>query len=68
LPAILPARFIRVREGINGDSGTEALGIANGHDMIFDHIFISWGRDETFSVNGSITNISFQNLIISQGL
>ena len=34
-------RFIRVRQGINGTSGTDAMGIANGHDMIFDHITAS---------------------------
>ena len=62
-------RFIRVREGINGDSGTDAMGIANGHDMIFDHMSISWGRDETFSVSGDDTaNITIQSCIISQGL
>jgi autotransporter-associated beta strand protein len=62
------ARFIRVRQGINGDSGTDAMGIANGHDMIFDHITSSWGRDETFSISGDITNITIQSSIISQGL
>ena len=56
-------RFLRVREGINGDSGTDAMGIANGHDMIFDHMSISWGRDETFSCNGSITNINLREFI-----
>jgi autotransporter-associated beta strand protein len=61
-------RFLRVRQGINGDSGTDAMGIANGHDMIFDHISVSWGRDETFSVSGSITNITIQSTIVSQGL
>ena len=63
-------RFIRVREGINGDSGTDAIGIANGHDMIFDHLSDSWGRDETFSCNGAglITNITIQSCIIAQGL
>lgn len=62
------ARFLRVRQGINGTSGTDAMGIANGHDMIFDHIAASWGRDETFSISGSITNITIQSSIISQGL
>lgn len=61
-------RFIRVREGVNGDSGTDAMGIANGNTMIFDHLTASWGRDETFSVSGSITNITIQSSIISQGL
>jgi autotransporter-associated beta strand protein len=61
-------RFLRVRQGINGDSGTDAITIASGHDMIFDHVSVSWGRDETFSVSGNITNITIQSTIISQGL
>jgi autotransporter-associated beta strand protein len=63
-------RFVRVREGVNGDSGTDCIGIANGHDMIFDHLSVSWGRDETFSVNasGAATNITIQSCIIAQGL
>ena len=62
-------RYMRFREGINGDSGTDAVGIASGHDMIFDHVSASWGRDETFSVSGSpISNITIQDCIIGQGL
>ena len=61
-------RFLRVREGINGTSGTDAIGIANGHDMIFDHLSVSWGRDETFSINGNVTNITIQSTMVSQGL
>ena len=63
-------RFLRVREGINGDAGTDCIGIASGHDMIFDHLSVSWGRDETFSVNasGAATNITIQSCIIAQGL
>ena len=41
--------------GAIGDSGKDALGIANGSNMIFDHVSVSWGRDETFSVSGDIT-------------
>jgi autotransporter-associated beta strand protein len=61
-------RFIRVRQGINGTSGTDAMGIANGNNMIFDHITASWGRDETFSISGDVNNITIQSAIISQGL
>lgn len=62
-------RYIRIRMGINGDSGKDAAGIANGSNMIFDHVSISWGRDETFSISGTdISNITIQNSIISQGL
>ena len=66
-------RFVRFRMGVIGTSGKDAMGLANGQNMIFDHISASWGRDETFSINWDSkgtepTNITIQNSIISQGL
>lgn len=61
-------RFIRFRMGISGDKGKDAVGIARGSNMIFDHVSVSWGRDETFSINGEDGYITIQNSIISQGL
>jgi autotransporter-associated beta strand protein len=61
-------RYIRFRQGINGDGGTDAVGIASGDSMIFDHVSASWGRDETFSVSGSPSNITLQDCIVGQGL
>lgn len=62
-------RYLRIRMGAVGDSGKDALGIAEGSNMIFDHVSVSWGRDETFSVSGeACVNITIQNSIISQGL
>lgn len=62
-------RYIRIRMGATGDSGKDAVGIADGKNMIFDHCSISWGRDETFSINSSTSeNITIQNTIMSQGL
>ncbi len=62
-------RYIRIRMGVTGDSGKDAVGIADGRNMIFDHCSISWGRDETFSINSSTSeNITIQNTIMSQGL
>ncbi|KAJ4346157.1 hypothetical protein N0V95_005660 [Ascochyta clinopodiicola] len=62
-------RYIRIRMGKGGSSGKDAAGIAEGKNMIFDHISVSWGRDETFSINGNAAaNITIQNSIISQGL
>ena len=61
-------RYIRIRMGKGGSSGKDAAGIAEGKNMIFDHISVSWGRDETFSINGAAANITIQNSIISQGL
>lgn len=62
-------RYVRFRMGKSGDSGKDALGIANGNNMIFDHISVSWGRDENFSISGeNPANITIQNSIIGQGL
>ncbi|HEX2860286.1 MAG TPA: hypothetical protein VHN79_01545, partial [Lacunisphaera sp.] len=61
-------RYIRFRQGIGGDSGTDAVGIASGDSMIFDHVSASWGRDETFSVSGTPSNITLQDCIVGQGL
>jgi len=62
------ARYIRFREGIVGDSGSDAVGIASGDSMIFDHVSASWGRDETFSVSGTPSNITLQDCLIGEGL
>ncbi|MDE7350790.1 MAG: fibronectin type III domain-containing protein [Muribaculaceae bacterium] len=69
----LIVRYIRFRMGINGTSGKDACGVANGTDMIFDHLSVLWGRDENFSVSwdnkqNRPANITIQNSIIGQGL
>lgn len=69
----LIVRHMRFRMGINGDKEKDACGIANGGNMIFDHLSVLWGQDENFSVNpdGKGTephDITIQNSIIGQGL
>ncbi len=62
-------RYIKIRMGATGDSGKDAIGIAEGQDLIFDHCSVSWGRDETFSINSpDAARITIQNCVISQGL
>ncbi|KAL1647802.1 hypothetical protein SLS58_002603 [Diplodia intermedia] len=61
-------RYIRIRMGKGGDKGKDAVTIAEGANMIFDHISVTWGRDETFSISGDVANITIQNSIIGQGL
>ncbi|EIN07264.1 pectin lyase-like protein [Punctularia strigosozonata HHB-11173 SS5] len=61
-------RYIRYRMGTTGDAGKDAITIANGQNMIFDHVSVSWGRDETFSINGDVSNITISDCIIAQGL
>jgi pectate lyase len=61
-------RHLRFRMGVRGDRGKDAVAIAHGHTMVFDHLSVSWGRDENFSISGPVTNITIQNSIIAQGL
>ncbi|KAI1825310.1 fibronectin [Xylaria intraflava] len=61
-------RYIRLRMGKPGDSGKDDVTIAEGQNMIFDHVTTTWGRDETFSISGDVTNVTIQNSIIGQGL
>jgi len=65
-------RYMRFRMGIGGEAGKDTISIARGHDMIFDHCSISWGRDGTFDLNQEsgfeLTNITLQDSIVAQGL
>ena len=66
-------RYMRFRMGVGGTSGKDACGVANGKNMIFDHLSALWGRDECFSISwdkkGTVpTDITIQNSIIGQGL
>ncbi|MDE7409944.1 MAG: fibronectin type III domain-containing protein [Muribaculaceae bacterium] len=69
----LIVRYIRFRMGDPGTAGKDACGVANGADMIFDHLSVLWGKDENFSVSwdnkqNRPANITIQNSIIGQGL
>ena len=64
-----------IRMGVNGKDGKDAAGVAYGSNMIFDHMSVTWGRDECFSINGDPKkpgdqprNITIQNSFIGQGL
>lgn len=65
-------RYVRFRMGKIGDDGKDAVGIANGHDIIFDNVSLSWGRDGTFDLNqesgADLYNITLQDSIVAQGL
>ncbi|EEU45638.1 uncharacterized protein NECHADRAFT_80736 [Fusarium vanettenii 77-13-4] len=61
-------RYITIRMGRGGTSGKDAITIADGKNMIFDHVSASWGRDETFSINGAVSKVTIQDTIIAQGL
>lgn len=50
-----------------GDSGKDGITIADGSNMIFDHVSVSWGRDETFSINGTMQRVVlFASILLTQ--
>ena len=64
-------RFLGVHKGYAG-TREDSVSLANGSNMMFDHMSVTWGVDETFSLNwdgkgNSIDNITIQNSIIAQG-
>ncbi len=65
------SRYIAVRKG---EAGTreDSVSLSRGSNMIFDHMSVTWGVDETFSMNPDsgqvIDNITIQNTVIAQGL
>ncbi|TGD80899.1 pectate lyase [Hymenobacter wooponensis] len=61
-------RYLRFRMGHGGSTGKDAVTIAEGHDLIFDHVSVSWGQDENFSVTNDARNVTLQNSIVAQGL
>ncbi|KAH9904028.1 pectin lyase fold/virulence factor [Xylariomycetidae sp. FL2044] len=62
-------RYVRFRMGRGGDSGKDGVTVAEGADLIFDHVSASWGRDETFSISGdAVYNVTVQDSIVAQGL
>lgn len=65
-------RHLRIRMGRVGDDGKDAIAIAEGSDLIWDHVSMSWGRDGTFDANPdagkTIDRLTVQDCIIGQGL
>jgi pectate lyase len=65
-------RYMRFRMGIGGESGKDTVTMANGHDVIWDHCSLSWGRDGTLDLNqesgADLYNLTLQDSIVAQGL
>jgi pectate lyase len=65
-------RYVRFRMGRIGESEKDTVTMANGHDVIWDHCSLSWGRDGNLDLNvesgEQIYNITLQDSIVAQGL
>jgi autotransporter-associated beta strand protein len=65
------SRYLAVRKG---EAGTreDTVNLSRGSNIMFDHMSVTWGVDETFSMNPAtgqvIDNITIQNTVIAQGL
>lgn len=65
------SRYLAVRKG---EAGTreDTVNLSRGSNIMFDHMSVTWGVDETFSMNPAtgqvIDNITIQNSVIAQGL
>jgi len=61
-------RYLRIREGIAGDKGKCSLNIADGGNMIFDHLSIEWGRWDCLGLTHGSHDVTFQYCIFGQGI
>ncbi len=61
-------RYLRFREGIDGDAGKKALGMDRSSNIIIDHCSISWGRWDDLGITVGSTAITVQNCIISEAI
>jgi len=61
-------RFLRFRQGVGGDRIRSSIELADGSNMIFDHVSIEWGRWDSLSVTQDSHTITFQYCIIGESL
>ena len=61
-------RYLRFREGINGDKGKCAVNLSGGDHMIFDHCSIEWGRWDCLGLTKGSHDITFQYCLIGEGV
>jgi pectate lyase len=61
-------RYLRFREGIQGDKGKCSVNLSSGSDLIFDHCSIEWGRWDCLGLTRGSHDITFQYCIIGEGV
>jgi pectate lyase len=61
-------RYLRFRQGIDSGSGTKALNVTDGSNMIFDHVSVQWGRWDTVGLTGSTKTITIQYSLLGESI
>lgn len=62
------ARYLRFRQGIQGDKGKCSLSLSGGQQMIIDHCSIEWGRWDCLGLTRGSHDITFQYCLIGEGV
>jgi hypothetical protein len=62
------ARYLRFREGIQGDKGKCSLGVSGSADLMIDHCSIEWGRWDCLGLTRGSHDITFQYCLIGEGV
>lgn len=61
-------RFLRFRQGYDSASGTKALNVTDGSNMIFDHLSVQWGRWDTIGITGKSSTITVQYSLMGESI
>jgi len=61
-------RYIRCRQGIEGDRGKCSINIAGGSDIILDHLSIQCGRWDALGITKGSRSVTVQNCIIGEAI
>jgi pectate lyase len=61
-------RYIRFRQGIQGDRGKCSINCSNAGNIVIDHCSIEWGRWDCLGLTQGTHDVSLQYCMIGEGL
>jgi hypothetical protein len=61
-------RFLRFRQGMNGDRGKKALGMDRASNIIVDHCSIQWGRWDDLGITVGSHDITVQHCFLAEAI
>lgn len=61
-------RYLRFRQGFDSASGTKALNVTDGSNMMFDHLSVQWGRWDTIGITGASSAITVQYSLLGESI
>lgn len=61
-------RYLRFRQGMNGDRGKKALGMDRASNIIVDHCSIQWGRWDDLGITVGSHDITVQHCFLAEAI